>query len=251
MDVLCSCIPVYHFRLWSSLSFSMSLLCSCILDYFLVIKHIFGLFQWISSPQGNLFRLNIFSKKERWKQRNSSVTCRPRQLQYFHFLCTSISVCGVSRIHGSTILRTSISPWLMRQRHRSPLSSIPKVGYGIVTVDQYSRLENASSVPSQYIVVRSVYILYALWLFLIIRSYLKYTLFIWYDFCSLDYSHLYYVYIFILSYSRLYCSFNILFLSSDYCFLARIIIYNLGFFRVRSVCWSTNIYEKYIMIHLQ
>ena len=35
---------------------------------------------------------------------------------------------------------------------------------------------------------------------------------------SLDYFYFYYVFIFILSYSLLYCSFHILFLSSDYCF---------------------------------
>ena len=78
------------------------------------------------------------------------------------------------------------------------------------------------------------------------------TFFIWYHFCSIYYYYFYYVYIVILSYSRLFFSFNILFGSSDY-FFSHVLLYAICLFFVQfwSVFWITNIYANYIMIHLQ
>ena len=63
---------------------------------------------------------------------------------------------------------------------------------------------------------------YDFWWF--IRTYGIHCLF-YVIFCSLDYYYLHYVYIVIISYSRLYHSFNIPFLSSYYCFLTRSTIF--------------------------
>ena len=115
---------------------------------------------------------------------------------------------------------------LRRRQGWSLLYFLSKVGYDIVPVDHYSWINNAPGFMYQYIFVHSVYIISFYddfwWT---VRRYG--THFIFDIICfSLDYSYFYYVYIFILSCSIWYCSFNILFRSSYYCFLTRIIIYD-------------------------
>ena len=156
--------------------------------------------------------------------------CRPRKSHYFHCLCTYPSVCKASHIHGLTIRWVSILSRSRMRRWCYLLSFLPKGGYEIITVDHYSRLDNAPRLPSRYIVVHSVYIIYFyddFWLS--VSTYGTHCLF---DmiYCSLDYSYFYYAHIFILLLSRWFCSFKILFRSSDYCFLTGIIIYDLFIF---------------------
>ena len=72
-------------------------------------------------------------------------------------------------------------------------------------------------------------------------------------FYSLYYYYLYYLYIVIVSYLRLYCQFHILFIIKLLFSLKLSLLGTISLFivLVQSLCWSTNISAKYIMIHLQ
>ena len=61
-----------------------------------------------------------------WSQRNSFVTCRPRQRHYFRCPCTSPSGGGASWVHGSTTRWVSFSSQLRRQRRGPSCPSFPK-----------------------------------------------------------------------------------------------------------------------------
>ena len=156
----------------------------------------------------------------------TSATCRQSQSHYFHCLCTSPSGGGASLSHALTTRWAFVLSRLRRKRWWYLLSLVPKEGYVIVPVDQYSWLDNVPGGPSQYIVIHSDYIVYVLLYFLIIHSYLWYKCFIWYHFSFIrPLLFLLRVY-FILSYSMLYLSFNNFFILSDH-FSSRVLFYTI------------------------
>ena len=103
---------------------------------------------WLESIMNVFFcYIVITDGEERWVRQKSSVTCKPSQRHYFHCPCTSPSRGGASWIHGSTTRQASVFSHIRRQRRQSLLYFLPRGGYGIVPVDQYSRLENAPGIP--------------------------------------------------------------------------------------------------------
>ena len=151
--------------------------------------------------------------------------CRPRQRQYFHCPYTSLSGGKASRIHCSTNFRVFILSQLRRRRQCAVLSFLPQGVHDIFPVKIYSQLNNAPVFPSRYSVVHSVYI-YILndtfwWYF---STYGTHCLF---DITchSLDFYSLYYVYVFILSFSRPYSSFYKKLWSSQYILFLRLFLH--------------------------
>ena len=179
----------------------------------------------------------ITNSEDGWARINYSVTFRHRHCHYFHCPYIFPSGCVASWVYSSTTFRESILSWIRRQRRRSLLSFLPKCGYSIVLINQYLHLNNAPGVCNFSNIL----------LFILFIFYKFYHTFLWSVrndaihrlldilFCTLDYSYLYYVYIIILYNSKLNCSFNILFRSLYYCFLTRIIIYNMIIFCLSSI----------------
>ena len=100
-----------------------------------------------------IFEWNVFcyyivitNGEEGWARRNYSVTFRHRHCHYFHCPYTFPSGCVASCVYSSTTFRESILSWIRRQRRRYLLSFLPKWGYSIVLINQYSHLNNAPGV---------------------------------------------------------------------------------------------------------
>ena len=208
----------------------------------------------------------IFIKngEEVWVRQNSSVTCRPWHLHFFHCPFNSPSGGRASRVHGSTTRQASVSSQLRRQSQRYLFYFLPKWGYSIVMTDQYCKIHPPSGggafrvhglkTRQAYVYVSKfccsfiLYLIYFIMIFAdifvlmvlvyifidIIFLFVRLTLFL---ICVYCYS----------TYSRIYCSYRILFWSSDHFFPKRVWLYKMSLFFVWvwSVCWGTNIYEKY------
>ena len=88
----------------------------------------------------------ITNGEEGWARRNSSVTFIHRHSHYFHCPYTFPLGCVVSCVYSSTTFWESVSSWIIRKRRRSLMSFLPKWGYRIVLIDQYSHLNIAPGV---------------------------------------------------------------------------------------------------------
>ena len=81
--------------------------------------------EWPSTPSGSTLAvpMNMFITKgeKGWAQRNSYITCRPRQRHYFHCPCNYPLVVRASRVHSSTMRQVSVSSRLRGYHTDQPI----------------------------------------------------------------------------------------------------------------------------------
>ena len=144
-----------------------------------------------------------------------------RRIIYLFSTWTSPSEGGASHVHVLKNRRVYVSSWLRRQRRRSLASYWSTNIHGLIT--RWASCLN--------ILLFIQFIFYMIFddFWWSIRTYGIHSSFD-ITFCSSDYYYFYFVYIVILSYSILYCSFNIPCRSSDY-FFSRVLLYT------QSVCF--------------
>ena len=197
---------------------------------------------WLDSWMNVFFYYIVITNiEEVWSRWNSYITFIPSQRHYLHCTCTSPSGCGNLAFPYQQL---SGCP----SRHSSGGSGrgpfFPSFPMGVTESYQSTNIEN--SIPFRRWVLLCSHIdnVLGVCLHLNILFFIQSIFYMYYDdfydmfvlvvyivyliflFFSLDYSCLYYVYIVLGSYSILYCSFSILFWSSDYFFRTRIAIYN-------------------------